>query len=89
MFFFSYIVWTRKGYQRFLEPRGSSVIKVKGIGRVYVSHSGFYTGKYVVGLKNFVERQMVEKFSSTQRFVDIAFRRQITASIESEGVDVE
>jgi hypothetical protein len=31
---FSYIVYTRKGYQQFQEPRGSSVIKVKGVARV-------------------------------------------------------
>lgn len=29
-----YIVWYKKGYQEFQEPRGTSVIKVKGIGRV-------------------------------------------------------
>ncbi len=41
-----------------------------------------FDGKYVVGLKKFVERQMVDKFLSKN------FRRQITSSIESEGVGV-
>ncbi|CAF0799572.1 unnamed protein product [Adineta ricciae] len=36
--FLSYIVWRRKGYQRFQEPHGSSIIKVKGIGRVVVGN---------------------------------------------------
>jgi hypothetical protein len=39
-------------------------------------------GKYIVGLKKFVERQMVEKFLSKN------FRRHSTSSIESEGVGV-
>ncbi|CAF2447127.1 unnamed protein product [Rotaria sp. Silwood2] len=29
-----YIVWIKKGYQQFQEPRGTSVIKVKGIAKV-------------------------------------------------------
>ena len=33
-FYFSYIVWCKKGYQEFQEPRGTSVIKVKGIAKV-------------------------------------------------------
>ena len=33
-FWFSYIVWYKKGYQEFQEPRGTSVIKVKGVARV-------------------------------------------------------
>jgi len=41
----------------------------------YVVH-----GKYVVGLKKIVERQMVDKFLSKN------FRRHSTSSIESEGV---
>jgi hypothetical protein len=31
---FSYIVWWKKGYQEFQEPRGTSIIKVKGIAKV-------------------------------------------------------
>ena len=34
MQYFSYIVWYQKGYQRFQEPRGTSIIKVKGIAKV-------------------------------------------------------
>ncbi|UJR20246.1 hypothetical protein I4U23_023377 [Adineta vaga] len=40
-YIFLYIVWRRKGYQRFQEPRGSSVIKIKGIGRVSVGNPSF------------------------------------------------
>ena len=42
--FLSYIVWKRKGYQRFQEPHGSSIIKVKGIGRVMVGNPLFLPG---------------------------------------------
>ncbi len=38
----SYIVWTRKGYQQFHQPRGSSVIKVKGVGRVIIGNPKMY-----------------------------------------------
>jgi hypothetical protein len=38
----SYIVWTRKGYQLFEEPRGSSVIKVKGVGKVKIGNPKIY-----------------------------------------------
>ena len=43
--FCSYVVWKRKGYQQFQEPRGSNVIKVKGIGRVSVSNPSFYPSR--------------------------------------------
>jgi len=31
---FSYIVWYKQGYQEFQEPRGTSIIKLKGIAKV-------------------------------------------------------
>jgi hypothetical protein len=40
---FSYIVWVKKGYQQFQEPRGTSIIKVKGIAKV----TGNNTSRYV------------------------------------------
>ncbi len=39
----SYIVLLKKGYQQFQEPRGTSVIKVKGIARVNGSNILFNT----------------------------------------------
>ncbi|CAF1510198.1 unnamed protein product, partial [Rotaria sp. Silwood1] len=33
-YFFSYIVGIKKGYQQFQEPRGTTVVKVKGIAKV-------------------------------------------------------
>jgi hypothetical protein len=44
---FSYIVWWKKGYQQFQEPRGTSVIKIKGIAKV----SGNDTVRYIRMLK--------------------------------------
>jgi P2X purinoceptor 4 len=38
-----YIVWWKKGYQQFQEPRGTSVIKIKGIAKV----SGNDTERYI------------------------------------------
>ncbi len=38
----SYIVWRRKGYQLFEEPCGTSVIKVKGIGKVSIGYPKMY-----------------------------------------------
>ncbi|CAF1495836.1 unnamed protein product [Adineta steineri] len=49
-YIFLYIVWIRKGYQRFQEPRGSSVIKVKGIGRVNISNPHVYPENKVQAL---------------------------------------
>jgi len=37
----SYIVWKQKGYQDEEDPRGSSVIKVKGVARVSIVNSDF------------------------------------------------
>jgi P2X purinoceptor 4 len=38
-----YIVWYKRGYQEFQEPRGTSVIKVKGIARVSANDALLYT----------------------------------------------
>jgi hypothetical protein len=40
-----YIVYWKQGYQEFQEPRGTSVIKVKGIAKVTGNSSAFYTSK--------------------------------------------
>jgi hypothetical protein len=42
VFLFSYIVWRRKGYQLFEEPRGTSVIKVKGVGKISIGNTKIY-----------------------------------------------
>jgi len=42
---FSYIVLIKKGYQEFQEPRGTSVIKVKGIAKVLGNNTVFETSK--------------------------------------------
>ena len=39
IFFSSYIVWIKKGYQNVEEPLGSSISKVKGIARVSIGNS--------------------------------------------------
>ena len=44
-FDFSYIVLWKKGYQETQEPRGTSVIKVKGIGKVSGNDGSFYISK--------------------------------------------
>ncbi len=45
IFAFSYIVVWKKGYQQFQEPRGTSVIKVKGVARVTGKDTAFYISK--------------------------------------------
>lgn len=48
-FFFyvrSYVVWIKRGYQDVDEPRGSSIIKVKGVARISANTSDFETGKF-------------------------------------------
>ncbi len=45
LFCCSYIVFWKKGYQQFQEPRGTSVIKVKGIAKVTGNDTLFYTSK--------------------------------------------
>ncbi|CAF3440095.1 unnamed protein product [Rotaria socialis] len=45
-----YIVLLKQGYQQFQEPRGTSVIKVKGIAKVTGNNASFYTNdqtKYI------------------------------------------
>jgi hypothetical protein len=58
--FSSYIVWTRKGYQHFQQPRGSSVIKVKGVGRVSIGNPQMYSSGIIVHLLR--ERESNEKY---------------------------
>lgn len=41
----SYIVLWKKGYQQFQEPRGTCVIKVKGVARVDGTETLFNDGK--------------------------------------------
>lgn len=38
-FYFSYIVWYKKGYQEFHDPRGTSIIKLKGVAKVTSNNS--------------------------------------------------
>lgn len=60
-FLFSYIVWLKKGYQEFQEPRGTSVIKVKGVARVTENN---FT-RYVRMLrKNFCVTEILREFRS-------------------------
>jgi len=44
--YFSYIVIWKKGYQQFQEPRGTSVIKVKGIAKVLGNNTFFDISKF-------------------------------------------
>jgi hypothetical protein len=43
----SYVVWIKKGYQDEEEPRGSSIIKVKGVARISLNTSNFKTRNFV------------------------------------------
>ena len=46
VFFFSYIVWIKKGYQDVQEPHGSSIIKVKGVARVSIADLNSVSSKF-------------------------------------------
>jgi hypothetical protein len=64
---FSYIVWWKKGYQQFQEPRGTSVIKIKGIAKV----SGNNTERYIRMLKEIFYLKKRQVLVIKERIPDI------------------
>jgi len=45
IYFSSYIIWIKKGYQDIDEPRGSSIIKIKGVARVSITNENINASK--------------------------------------------
>ncbi|UJR37581.1 hypothetical protein I4U23_030280 [Adineta vaga] len=53
-----YIVWYKKGYQQFQEPRGTSIIKVKGITKVTGNNTNQYLSENTGYLWDTAEYQL-------------------------------
>ncbi|CAF1268273.1 unnamed protein product [Adineta ricciae] len=92
-----YIVWYKKGYQQFQEPRGTSIIKVKGITKVtgnnsiqFTKPSSSYlwdTPEYQIPpLENnafFIATRQIVTYNQTQRNCDSAMDDKLFCTHDS------